>query len=104
MWENSRGAETSFIRLQQLVKSRYGKGVKMIPMMEVSDKHLTMDFFINGDDMHVPIIVNKNYLGTAVIDEAYSLSSEEKSSLVETVKLILEPSLYSRWLKRREEN
>ena len=104
MWENSRGSETSFLRLQQLVKSRYGKGVKVISVMEISEKHLTMDSFVSGDNLHVPIIVNQNYLGTAVIDEAYSLSKEEKSSLVETVKLVLEPSLYGRWLKRREEN
>lgn len=104
MWETNRGSETSFLRLQQLVKSRYGKGVKVIPMMEVSEKHLTMDSFVSGHDLHVPIIVNHNYLGTAVIDEAHGMSSEEKSSLVETIKLVLEPSLYGRWLKRREEN
>ena len=104
MWENSRGSETSFLRLQQLVKSRYGKGFKLVPIMQVSEKHMTMDSFVSGDDLHVPIIVNQNYLGTAVIDEALSLSSEDKSSLVETVKLVLEPSLYGRWLKRREQN
>ncbi len=104
MRENSRGSETSFLRLQQLVKSRYGKGFKLVPMMQVSEKHMTMDSFVSGDDLHVPIIVNQNYLGTAVIDEALSLSSEDKSSLVETVKLVLEPSLYGRWLKRREQN
>jgi hypothetical protein len=104
MWENTRGSETSFLRLQQLVKSRYGKGVKVLPMMEISDRYFTNDSFVSGDDLHVPIIVNQNYLGTAVVSEAFNLSGDEKSSLVETIKLVLEPSLYSRWLKRREEN
>lgn len=104
MWQTNRGTETSFIRLQQLVKSRYGKGVKILPMMQVLDEHLQRTHFYTGSDMNIPIIVNENYLGTAIIPEAQDLSLEEQSSLAETVKLVLEPSLYTKWLRRREHN
>lgn len=104
MWDSARSSETSFLRLQQLVKSRYGKGVKVLPMMKVSSEHLINSFYYHGIDLHIPIFVKQNYLGTAVITEGRDLSTDEQSSLAETVRLVLEPNLYSRWLKRREEN
>lgn len=104
MWDNQRGSETSFLRLQHLVKSRYGKGVKMLPLMQVSEGHLHNNYFQSGLDIHIPIIVNENFLGTAVVSEGYDLTHEEKNSLAETVKMILEPSLYAKWLQRREQN
>lgn len=104
MWMSTLGAETSFLRLQQLIKSRYGKGVKVLPMMKVSSEHLLNSAYFQGSDLHIPIIVKQNFLGTAVIPEASDLSVDEKDSLVETIKLVLEPSLYSKWVKNREEN
>jgi hypothetical protein len=103
MWETMRGTETSVLRLQQLIKSRYGKGVKVLPMMQVSSDHLLNSFF-NGSDLHIPIFVNQNYLGTAVVSDATDLSIDEKESMVETIRMVLEPSLYTKWLRRREEN
>ncbi len=91
-------------RLKEIVHSRYGKGLEVRSMMDIANLNLKSDAQIKGVDLHIPIQVNGSYLGTAVVKEGSDLNDQQTSSLVQLVRMALEPSMYNTYLERKERN
>lgn len=90
--------------LKEIVHSRYGKGLEVRNMMDIVNLNLNNDVQVKGVDLHIPIQVNGNYLGTAVVKEGKNLNDQQTVSLVQLVRMALEPSMYNTYLERKERN
>lgn len=95
---------TSVIKLKKLVASRYGKSLEIRQLMDLSGMGEENKMWLHGRDLHIPIQVNGSLLGTAVVPEADDLDSSGQSDLAQMIQMILEPTLYSWYLERKENN
>lgn len=94
---------SSVLKLKQILASRFGKGLEIRQLMDVSSIP-KLEPTLKGQDLHIPIENNGQVLGTAVIPEASNLDQEKMKDITEVVKLILEPTMYNWFLERRENN
>jgi hypothetical protein len=95
---------TSVIKLKKLIASRYGKSLEIRQLMDLSGMGEETKAWLRGRDLHIPIQVNGSILGTAVVPEADDLDIKGQSDLAQMVQMILEPTLYSWYLERKENN
>lgn len=96
--------DTAMMKLKQLLSSRYGKGLELRRMMDLSKLRDDSEPVVQGNDLYIPIVVQEQFLGTAVIPHGWELSSEKKKSVTQLVRMVLEPKLYNEFLERRETN
>lgn len=97
--------DSSFVeRLKQILASRYGKGLQIRQLMDLSDISDAEEMFTRGRDLHIPIKVNGNFLGTAVVPSADDLNSEKRSGVAQLVRMVLEPAMYKWYLDQKEAN
>ena len=91
-------------RLQGLIKDQYGKNIFVRPLTGLQSGSDSENFHFESQDLHIPLMKEESFLGTAVIPEAKDLSQDEALRLAETVRLILIPALYADFLERKENN
>lgn len=96
--------DQSINRLKQLVASRYGKGLELRPLTDVSGEVSPGGHALKGSDLHIPLRVQDAFLGTAVVPSAEDLSVDSKNQISQMVRMVLEPTLYRDFLERREGN
>lgn len=97
--------DSSFVnRLKDILASRYGKGLQIRQLMDLSGISLEKEVFTRGRDLHIPILVNGAYLGTAVVPSADDLNEEKKVGVTQLVRMVLEPAMYKWYLEQREAN
>nr|BFD68851.1 hypothetical protein HAGR004_38730 [Bdellovibrio sp. HAGR004] len=97
--------DSSFVeRLKQILANRYGKGLQIRQLMDLSDISDADEVFTRGRDLHIPIRVNGNFLGTAVVPSADDLNSEKRSGVAQLVRMVLEPAMYKWYLDQKEAN
>lgn len=97
--------DSSFVdRLKQIVASRYGKGLQIRQLMDISELATGDEAFTRGKDLHIPIRVNGNFLGTAVVPSADDLNSEKRTGVAQLVRMVLEPAMYKWYLDQKEAN
>ncbi len=94
---------SSVLKLKQILASRFGKGLEIRQLMDVSSIP-KLEPTLKGQDLHIPIENNGQVLGTAIIPEASNLDQEKMKDITDVVKLILEPTMYNWFLERRENN
>jgi hypothetical protein len=96
--------DTSMLKLKQLLSSRYGKAFELRPLMDMSKLEKTSETLVSGNDLFSPIMVQDQFLGTAVIPHGWELSEEKRKGIAQLVRMVLEPKLYNDFLERRESN
>ena len=96
--------DTSMLKLKQLLSSRYGKGLELRPLMDMSKLARSNEAVVSGNDLFIPIIVEEQFLGTAVIPHGWELSEDKRKGIAQLVRMVLEPKLYNDFLERRESN
>lgn len=96
--------DTAMMKLKQLLSSRYGKGLELRRLMDLSKLTVDSEPVVQGNDLFIPIVVQEQFLGTAVIPHGWELSSDKKKSVAQLVRMVLEPKLYNEYLERRETN
>jgi hypothetical protein len=97
--------DSSFIdRLKQILASRYGKGLQIRQLMDISEMDLEQEIFARGRDLHIPLRVNGHFLGTAVVPSADDLDSEKRQGVAQLVRMVLEPAMYRWYLEQKENN
>ena len=97
--------DNSFIdRLKQILANRYGKGLQIRQLMDLSELQSDEEIFTRGRDLHVPIKVNGAFLGTAVVPSADDLNQEKRHGVAQLIRMVLEPALYKWHLEQREAN
>ncbi|MBO9665413.1 MAG: hypothetical protein J7501_01195 [Bdellovibrio sp.] len=97
--------DSSFVnRLKQLLASRYGKGLQIRQLMDLSEVQPGEDTYTRGRDFHVPIKVNGALLGTAVVPGADDLNDEKRQGVTQLIRMVLEPAMYKWYLDQKEAN
>ena len=96
--------DSSFVnRLRQILSSRYGKGLQIRQLMDLTEVK-SEDAFTKGRDLHIPLCVNGAILGTAVIPSADDLNKEKQQGVTQLVRMVLEPAMYKWHLEQKEAN
>lgn len=96
--------DSSFVnRLRQILSSRYGKGLQIRQLMDLTEIK-SEDAFTRGRDLHIPLCVNGSILGTAVIPSADDLNREKQQGVTQLVRMVLEPAMYKWYLEQKEAN
>jgi hypothetical protein len=91
-------------KLKGILKSRYGLGLKVVSMVDSSTIDMTLQrAVLQNGSLQIPIISRDKYLGLAVMDGAHSITEGDQHAVSEIVRLVLEPALYSFYLKRQLE-
>lgn len=96
--------DISMLKLKKMLHSRYGKGLELRPLMDMSILTNATETVISGNDLFIPIIVEEQFLGTAVIPHGWELCEDKRKGIAQLVRMILEPKLYNQFLERRESN
>jgi len=97
--------DSSFIdKLKQILASRYGKGLQIRQLMDISEMDMGQDLFSRGRDLHIPLRVNGSFLGTAVVPSADDLDDEKRQGVAQLVRMVLEPAMYRWYLEQKENN
>lgn len=96
--------DTALMKLKQLVSSRYGKGLELRRLMDLSKLRVDSEPIVQGHDLMIPIVVQEQFLGTAVISHGWELCEENRKTVAQLVRMVLEPKLYNEFLERRENN
>lgn len=96
--------QASIVRLKQMISRRYGKGLEVRQLMEVSEDAMSSDYYLKGHKLFIPIRYQSDYLGMAVLSDANDLVEDEIQNISHLARLVLEPTLYSWYLNRKEEN
>lgn len=91
-------------RLQGLIKDQYGKNIFVRPLTGLKESLDDESYRFEREDLHIPLVKEDSFLGTAVIPEAKDLTVDQAFRLAETVRLILIPALYADFLERKESN
>lgn len=99
-----RNVSSSVERLKRIIGDRYGKDLILRTLIDLGDQAQDQEFAVKGEDLHVAIKVQENFLGTIVIPKAKDLTSEGMRSAAQIVRMIMEPSLYNWFLTRQESN
>ncbi len=96
--------DSSFVnRLKQILNSRYGKGLQIRQLMDLTELG-SEEVFTRGRDLHIPIRVNGSILGTAVVPSADDLNEEKRQGVAQLVRMALEPAMYKWYLDQKEAN
>lgn len=97
--------DSTFVeRLKEILASRYGKGLQIRQLMDLTEMDTDAELIKKGRDLHIPLKVNGAFLGTAVVPSADDLDNEKQSSIAQLVRMILEPAMYKWYLEQRESN
>jgi len=96
--------DSALVKLKQLLSSRYGKGLELRRLMDLSKLQIGSEPMVQGNDLYIPIIVQEQFLGTAIIPHGWELCEDKKKSVTQLVRMVLEPKLYHDFLERKETN
>ncbi|MEZ0392479.1 MAG: hypothetical protein ACAH59_09700 [Pseudobdellovibrionaceae bacterium] len=92
-------------KLKGILKDRYGKGLRVNFMQEVSSLEIKEDgFLLSRGDLHVPIQVNDKFLATAIVDRGASLQKTEQETVSQLIRLFLEPELFNWYVEQMTHN
>lgn len=95
---------TPVLKLKKLIASRFGKSLEVRQLLDISGMGEIASAILRGRDLHIPIQVNGNVLGTAIVADADDLDQMGRSDLTQMVQTVLEPTLYNWYLERKESN
>lgn len=96
--------DSSFVnRLKQILASRYGKGLQIRQLMDLSENY-EQDLFTRGNDLYIPIRVNGAFLGTAIVPSAHDLDEDKRHGVAQLIRMVLEPAMYKWYLDTKESN
>lgn len=97
--------DSTFVnRLRQMIAERYGKGLQIRQLMDLTGVALEKESFTRGRDLHIPIQVNGSILGTAVVPSADDLNEKGRQGITQLVRMVLEPAMYKWYLDQKEAN
>ena len=97
--------DSTFVnRLRQMIAERYGKGLQIRQLMDLTGITLEKESFTRGRDLHIPIKVNGAILGTAVVPSADDLNEKGRQGITQLVRMVLEPAMYKWYLDQKEAN
>jgi hypothetical protein len=94
--------DSSWIKAHELIQEKYGKRLIYRALKVIEDTNAT--FYSHGDDLIIPMKLRNHDLGDIVVSRGSFLDIQQKSEIVDLVKFLIEPKIYSIHLKQSEEN
>lgn len=95
----------SVVRLKDLLRSRYGKTLRIDWIKSTSSLDLIEGSHrVKDQELRIPIQVQEHYFALAVVEDIGQLSIEDHLLIVELVKLVLEPEFYNWYLGQISHN
>lgn len=92
-------------KLKGILQTRYGKGLRVSFMQEVSTLEVEEDsFLLYRGDLHIPIQVNDKYLATAIVEQGADLGETEIETVSQLVRLFLEPEVFNWYVEQASHN
>ena len=87
-------------KAQALILDKYGK---KIAFKTIDLSNSAASFFLEGDDLIIPLNSRSVQLGEVIVNRGSLLSQEQKGEVVDLVKFLIEPHVYNKHLKLKEE-
>jgi hypothetical protein len=87
-------------KTQALIQDKYGKRIAF-KTIDLTNSAATS--FIEGDDLVVPLNSKAVYLGEVIVNRGSLLSTAQREEVVDLIKFLVEPHVYNKHLKLKEE-
>ncbi len=91
-------------KLKRIIMGRYGKGLMLRQLVDLNKADKLNEHQLKGVDLYIPLRLNEEYLGTAIVPFADDLAEDKRSQISQLVKMAMEPVLYSDFLERKQNN
>lgn len=98
--------DTVWLKATDLIKEKYGKSLSYrgIKLLSEDGKSVVEEvYYSNGDDLVIPLRAKNHVLGDVIVSRGSLLDAQQKSEVVDLIKFLVEPKLYSIQLKKSEE-
>ncbi len=86
----------------QLIEEKYGKTLQFRALKLLSDQKKIA--YQHGDDFIIPLSLKNHDLGNVIVTRGSFLSDEQKNEIVDLIKFLVEPQVYTLHLKTTEHN
>lgn len=86
----------------ELIKEKYGKNLSYRSIRLTHN--VDSAFYSQGDDLVIPLKIKDHDLGDVVVSRGSVLDSQQKVEIVDLVKFLVEPKVYSLHLQKIEQN
>ncbi|MGZ3742358.1 MAG: hypothetical protein ACXWRE_10045 [Pseudobdellovibrionaceae bacterium] len=96
--------DKAMIKLKQMLSRQYGKDLEFCHLIDLSMMGTSSEPVVHGNDLYIPIQVQEQFLGAAIIPQGWELSEEMRKSATALIRMVLEPKLYSEYLIRHQSN
>lgn len=87
-------------KTQALIQDKYGK---KIAFKTIDLANSAMPSFLEGDDLIVPLNSKAVYLGEVIVNRGSLLSTQQREEVVDLIKFLVEPHVYNKHLRLKEE-
>jgi hypothetical protein len=98
--------DSVWLKATDLIKEKYGKSLSYrgIKLLSEDGKSVVEEiYYSNGDDLVIPLRAKNHVLGDVIVSRGSLLDPQQKSEVVDLIKFLVEPKLYSIQLKKSEE-
>lgn len=103
--------DSVWIKASALVKEKYGKNLSYRSIKLISDNisdsgcaNACDDFYASGDDLIIPLKLKDFNLGDVIVSRGTQLNQQQKIEVMDLVKFLVEPKIYSMQLQQIESN
>ncbi len=86
----------------KLIEEKYGKTLQFRALKLLSDQKKSA--YLHGDDFVIPLSLKNYDLGNVIVTRGSFLSDDQKNEIVDLIKFLVEPQVYTLHLKTTEEN
>lgn len=100
-------SDSAWIKANELIREKYGKNLSYRAIKLISENSKTLhdeNFYSVGDDLVIPLRLKNFNLGDVIVSRGSLLNSEQKLEVLDLVKFLVEPKVYSLQLRQSEEN
>ncbi len=100
-------SDSAWIKANELIKEKYGKYLSYRAIKLISENSKTVNsenFYSSGDDLVIPLKLKNFNLGDVIVRRGSLLDSQQKLEVLDLIKFLVEPKVYSLQLKQSEDN
>lgn len=99
--------DSAWIKANELIREKYGKNLSYRAIKLISENSKTLHdekFYSHGDDLVIPLKLKNFNLGDVIVSRGSLLNPDQKLEVLDLVKFLVEPKVYSLQLRQSEEN
>ena len=99
--------DSAWIKANELISDKYGKSLSYRAIKLISENSVTVNdekFYSLGDDLVIPLKLKNYNLGDVIVSRGSLLNQDQKHEVLDLVKFLVEPKVYSLQLRQSEEN